>query len=881
VIRTGVRRAFRLALRRREQWEREVEEEIKLHLALRAEQLMARGATADEAYEKAVTKFDALPLVESKARLVEAARHREHRMQRTEYLSDIRQDLSFALRSLGRQRGWTAVTLATLALGIGATTAVFSVVSTLLIHAIPYPNPDRIVYVDQQPIKKNNTGIAVSIVPSSPVVRDWIKGSRTFETFEGSMVRDREMKTETDEAQVTVAAVFPSFARFASQQPLIGRMFTQADIESGGRVALLAESIWRERFGGSRGVLGKSVAFGDSSYQIIGVMPSSLRLPGYQPKPTDLWIPLDLRDASLGMTVLGRLRPGVSTADAERDLDSVYARTTLATELPFRTRVMTPAKRVNFYDSLVLLTAAVALVLLVACANVAHLLLARSATRHRELAIRTALGAGRGRLLRQLLTESILLTSAGAMLGIASGWLGLRGMIALRPQALDALRDARLDLTTLGIAIGVAVLSGLVFGILGAVQSSRWSTHDALKSGAPGSSASRAERRVRAGLVVSEMALSATLIVGAVMLVRSVVNLQRTDLGFTAHGLYFAPLPLARNGFTTPAARAAFAGEFMRRVRSVPSVTSAAMADVQPGWRSFNIGRLEVQGEPTANAPKTQLVDFDRVQSGYFTTMGIRLVEGTTFTDTTPEAHQVIVNAGLARTHWPHGSAIGHRVRVAATDSEPWLTIVGVAANAATSGPATTSATPQLYVPLPPDRATPAILLRTAGDARSLAPVLEIARSMGLRKPAPIQSAEQKLSDGLAGPRFIMLLLAVFTILAVSIAAIGLYGVMAHRVVQETREIGIRVALGASSARISRAVVGRGLGLTFVGTALGLGGAVWATKIIESQLHGVTRLDPISFAVGALVLVGIAVLACVFPVRHALAIDPITAIRAE
>ncbi|HTJ22664.1 MAG TPA: ABC transporter permease [Gemmatimonadaceae bacterium] len=879
MIRRGIRRAFRLAIRRRDQWEREVEEEIKLHLALRSEELMARGATADEAYEKAVMKFG--PLAESRARLVEAARHREHHMRRTEYLGDIRQDVSFALRSLRRQRGWTAVTLITLALGIGATTAVFSVVSTLLIHAIPYPNPDRIVYVDQQPIKKNNTGIAVSIVPSSPVVREWIKGSRTFETFEGTMVRDRDMKAGNELEPVTVAAVFPSFARFASQRPLIGRMFTQADIESGGRVALLAEPIWRERFGGSQGVLGTSVAFGDSSYRIIGVMPSSLRLPGYQPKPTDVWIPLDLRDPGLGVTVLGRLRPGVSTADAERDLDSVYARTTLASQLPFRTRVLTPAKRVHFYDSLVLLTAAVALVLLVACANVAHLLLARSATRHRELAIRTALGAGRGRLLRQLLTESILLTFAGAALGIASGWLGLRGLIALRPQTLDALRDARLDLTTLGTAIGVAVLSGIVFAILGAMQSSRWSTHDALKSGAPGTSQSRAERRVRAGLVVSEMAMSATLIVGAVMLVRSMVNLQRTDLGFTPHGLYFAPLPLARNGFTTPASREAFVGEFMRRVRNVPNVTSAAMSDVQPGWRSFNIGRLEIQGEPTANAPKTQLIDFDRVQSTYFTTMGIRLIEGTTFTDSTPDGHQVIVNAGLARTHWPQGSAIGHRVRVAATDSEPWLTIVGVAGNAATSGPATESATPQLYVPLPPDRASPSILLRTRGDARSLAPVLEIARSMGLRKPAPIESAEQRLSDTIAAPRFIMLVLTVFTILAVCIAAIGLYGVMAHRVVQETREIGIRVALGASRGRIGRAVVGRGLALTLVGTALGLAGAVWATKIIESQLHGVARLDPASFAVGALVLSGIAVLACVVPVRRALAIDPVTAIRAD
>jgi putative ABC transport system permease protein len=804
-------------------------------------------------------------------------------MQRTEYLSDLRQDIGFALRSLGRQRTWTAVALLTFALGIGATTAVFSVVSALLLHLMPYPSPDRIVYVAQEPTEGNTTGISVTITPATQIVREWMRGAHSFETFESGQLVQKKLKTISgDPSDVGVASILPTFVSFTGQRVLRGRMFTQNDLVDGRSVVLLGETMWRTRFAASDSVLGKVVTLGDSTYQIIGVLPSTVQLPPYAPNAPDFWIPLDIRIENLGMwSLIGRLRPGVTIPQAQRELDSVYARSTKTGKIPFRARITTPSQRVRFSDSLVMLTGAVALVLLVACANVAHLLLARSASRQRELAIRAALGAGRGRLLRQLLTESMLLTSTGAVLGIAIGWAGLEGLIALRPASLDSIRLARLDGTTLAIAVGVAIGSGILFGILGVLQAARSSTNDSLKSSALSSSHSRRERRLRAGLVVSEMALSATLIVGAVMLVRSMVNLQRTDLGFTPDGLYSVTLPLGNSGFSTPAARSAFVAEFMRRVHGVPNVTSASLTGVQPGSRWFSVGRFEIDGEPRPPENKTDLVDINSIQSAYFATMRIPLKEGTAFTDTTVAARQIVVNAGFARKHWPGGSAVGHRVRVAQSDSTPWYTIVGVAGEASTSGPMSESSAPLLYTAYDDSHASAVVMVRTNQDARALSPLLDIARTMGIRRPPPIESVEETMRGFLAGPRFIMLLLTAFTLLAVALAAIGLYGVMSHRVAQDTREIGIRVALGASGSRIGRTVIARGLGLTAAGVLLGLGGARWATKIVESQLHGVSRLDPTSFALGALVLIAISIVACLVPMRRALTVDPMTAIRAD
>ncbi len=902
MIRSGIRRAFDLALRRRDRWERDVEDEIKLHLALRAEQFATTGMSDDEAHREAVRRFG--PLSESRAMLLDAAHHRETQMQRTEFVADARQDFAFALRTLGRQKAWTAITIATLALGIGATTAVFSVVSTLLLHPLPYRHSDRVVYVEQQPTRGNNTGVSVSIIPSAPVIREWRATSHSFEAMEPQLTRRVDLKTTTGEpSSVVSTTTLPSFAEFAGVRPIRGRMFTEGDARSG-HVVLLGEGFWRERLGASEAVLGQVLTLGDSTYTIIGVMPASLTVGAPGARPTDVWLSFDLQDPHFAAgQVIGRLKPGVSIEAAQRELDVIAARVdgrelvargtpSSGTTAPaFKTVISTPAQRVQFRASLLLLTAAVALVLLVACVNVAHLLLARSATRQREMAVRAALGAGRGRLFRQLLTESLVLAAAGAAGGVGLGWAMLRAMIAMRPSSRQELTAAHLDLTTLGVVIGVALVSGVIFGALGAVQSSRSSTHDSLKTGSLSSSASRGHRRLRSVLVVSEMALSAVLVVGAALVVRSLVSLQRTNLGFDPHGLYAIDLVPRTGSITTPSG-AALLDEFAKRVSRLPGVRSVATTRSGPGWRWMSVGRFEIDGEPTPPEAATSFTDVDYVQSNYFATMGIAFREGRNFRDTTTAAHEVIVNAGFARAHWEPGKAIGHRIRIAETapddprrsgsGGEPWMTIVGVVNDALTTGPLTESRAPFLYVPLDTGRLAKTVMARVDGDggASVLKPAVAIGRQLGMRS-VTIDGTEAFLSRSVSEPRFVTMVMSVFGALGLVLAAVGLFGVMSYTVTQQTREIGIRVALGASSADVVRRVLIRGTGLAFLGAIVGLVAAGWGTKLIETQLHGVQRLDPVSFAAGAIVLVGAALVACVVPARRALAVDPMTAIRAE
>src|SRR5215831_13069471 len=325
MIRLGIRRAFHLAVRGRRRWEREVEEEIKLHIALRAEQLVAQGASPDDAYREAVRKFG--PLVESRARLVDAARHREERMQRTEYLSDLRQDLGFALRSIGRQRGWSIVTILTLGLGIGAATSVFSVVSTLLLHAVPYPAANRVVNVFQQPSSGNNTGISVTISPATPVIDAWRKNSRAFEALEPGRVGPVTLKTISGEpSSIMSARVLPSFVTFAGVAPLGGRMFSERNIDAGSRVVVLGEGFWRERLGADPKAIGQMLTLNDSAYTVVGVAPAALVFGSVGNSRVDVWLPFDLRDKQGGGSLLGRLRPGANIPNAQRELDSIFAR---------------------------------------------------------------------------------------------------------------------------------------------------------------------------------------------------------------------------------------------------------------------------------------------------------------------------------------------------------------------------------------------------------------------------------------------------------------------------------------------------------------------------------------------------------------------------
>jgi putative ABC transport system permease protein len=883
MIRSGIQRAFKLAIRRRDRWQEDVEEEIKLHLSLRAEQFMADGASANDAYAEAVRRFG--PLMESRARMLDAARYREHRMQRTEYVAQIKQDLAFALRTLRRQKAWAAITVFTLALGIGATTAVFSVVSSLILHAISYPHADRVVLLQQQPSQGNNTGLRVAITPQTRTVIGWRDRARSFEALEPYRSMNLLLKTNDDPLPVRGTEILPSFTELAGVKPIVGRLFSKEEIDNKAPVALLAEGIWRERYGADPRIAGKAITIGDTSYVVIGVLPAELKLPGAGRDRTDIWLPLDLKNMNLGMSVIGRLRPGVTISAATKELDKITSDVEIAanSKAEFVAIIRRPSELIDFHDSLMLLTGAVGLVLLVACANVAHLLMARAASRERELALRAALGAGQGRLFRQLLTESLVLAFAGAIGGIFLGWLGVKAIVALRPPQMVELNAVHLDGTTLGVAVIVGALSGLLFGVFGAFQAARRSPQDALKAGALSTSQGRGHGRLRSLLVVSEMALSATLIIGATLLVRTVINLQRADLGFEPTHLYWASVTLPDKAYKTEAARSAFYNEVIARLKTTPHIRDLAFAAVPPGSRNFSVGTFEIEGQTSSTRTGTSFTDVNGIDEHYLKTMGIPVVEGTFFTDTSDAAHQVIVNAAFAHAHWPAGGALGKRVRIAYQGGDPpWHTIVGVARDAQTTGAGIVSTAPYLYSPLGVPSTHGTIMIRTDAPV-DLAPMLRsFVKSMDRTVlPPKVESVEAYVARSVAKPRFTMALLTIFTALGLVLAAVGLYGVMAYSVAQRTREIGIRMALGATQQTIANSVVRSGVVLALLGAVIGLAGAFYGTRLIATLLYGVAPLDVASFATGAIVLVVTAVLACVVPTRRALAVDPIRAIRAD
>lgn len=887
MIRQGVHRLFNLALRRRDQWEREVEDEIKLHLALRAQQLASQGLPPNVASDEAIRRFG--PLSTSRARLLQAARHRERHIQRTEFLADLKQDLAFALRTLGRQKGWTAVTIATLALGIGATTAVFSVVSTLMLHPLPYPHADRMVFVYQEPNAGNKTGLQLTIAPGTEAVRTWMQSSRSFDAFQGYAARSVSLATAGAPVTYHAAAVFPTFPGFAGVQPILGRMFSAQDIATHAHGILLGEQFWRSRYGAQPNVIGASVTLDDSLYTIIGVLPADLHPPVVSDPPPDFWMPLDVNTYNVKLMLLGRLRPGVTTTAAIQELDSLDARASVAGStspssdaLAFKTVLANPSDRLPFRDSLAMLGGAVLLVLLVACANVAHLLLARTAARHRELALRAALGARRGRLFRQLLTESLLLTIGGSALGITLGAIGLRTLVGMRPASLAALRVAHLDANTLGVAAGITALSGLLFGVMGAMQSAGDMTRRSVRSG-PAMSPGRRSERVRGALVVTEMALSALLIVGATMLVRSVSKLQDADLGYEPQGLYSLHVELPAARYATPASRMEFVADLTQQLTQLGTLRAVTVAGDAPHAMSFQVGRLEVEGETPPPSSATSFVATNSVQPNYFATMGIRLTQGTSFTDTTAAARQVIINAGFARKHWGTSSALGHQLRVTDGTDSTWSTIVGVAADAQTLGPMLENSAPMVYVPMNGALGPkpPVVLVRTSSTASPIARVRSLVHGIDPRVAVTVRSEMDVAATAIATPRYVMLMLSVFTVLALVLAAIGLYGVMSHAVAQRTHDIGIRIALGAPRRTVAWDVIRRGVALALVGAGLGLVAAHWGTRLIQHELFGVAQSDPLSLASAVIVLLGTAILACVVPTRRALTVDPITAIRAE
>jgi len=858
--------------------EADVDEELAFHVAMRTRDQVARGLGEAEARDAVLRRLGDLDGVRAACIAIDARRHR--RVNRAQLLDEFAQDVRFGVRGLLRRKGWTAVGLLTLAIGIGANTAVFSVVDNLLLHPLDYPDAGRVTVVYGQPTNAHVTGVSVYMLPATPVLRAWRAGARSFEDLEGFATADAVLRVGGGAATVVhTASVQPGFAAFAGKHPLAGRFFTDADVETRARVALLGEGLWRSRFGGADSVVGSAITLGRGVYTVVGVMPAAFQLPALLQDHSDVFLPLDVNDDQLGVSMIGRLRPGVTPGDAARELDTLSARMPGAPRpLEMLAVVVPPGRIIHFRDSLLMLSAAVVLVLIIACANVAHLLLARGAAREREMAIRAAIGAGRARLFRQAITESLVLAGLGSAAGLAVGWAALRALVALRPDSLSELSAAHIDAATLLVAIGLTVVTGVVFGVVGAAQAGRLSSPEVLRVGGA-AGAGPGHGRTRSLLVVTEMALCTALLVGATLLIQSVVHLQLTDPRFRPAGLYAVSADLSATSDSTGALQWGFYDRLAERLRAVPGVEGVTVATTAPPGRSFTIGALEAEGQAPPESGTTGFINTTGVRPDFFALMGMRFLEGGTFTDSTAAAGQVIINAGMARRYWPRGSALGHRLRVAFRGSGTWLTVVGVVNDAATGGLLMDRAEPMLYTP-PAFFFTPTLLARVAAPASVLPVVRDAVRQMNPAvPPVQIDNVAASMAGSIGKQRFTMLLLAVFAGVAVVLAAVGLYGVLAYAVAQRAQEIGIRMALGATSAGIARSVIGRALALVAVGMAIGLVGAHWATRLLAGMLSGVAAGDPASFAVAAGVLVLAALLATVTPMLRAVRVDPVTTMR--
>jgi putative ABC transport system permease protein len=858
--------------------EAEVDEELAFHVAMRVRDYVALGMGETEARAAVRARLGDLDAVRAACITVDTRRHR--RMNRAQLLDEVVRDVTFGVRTLLRRKGWTAVFVLTLAIGIGANTAVFSVVDNLLLHPLGYPDAGRLALVFEQPTNAHVTGVSVFMVPTTPTLRAWRAGARAFEDLEGFATSDAVLRVGGGAAStVHTAAVQPSFARFSGARPLVGRFFTDEDVASRAPVALLGEALWRSRFGGADSAVGSSMMLGRSVVTIVGVMPETFQLPALLQDHSDLFLPLDVNDDDLGVSMIGRLRPGVTPGQAARELDTLSARMPGAAQRPEAVAVVTPPGRiVQFRGSLLLLSAAVVLVLIIACANVAHLLLARGAAREREMAIRAAIGAGRARLFRQAVTESLVLAALGCAAGLAVGWAGLRVLVGLRPASLSELSVAHIDAAALLLTVGLTVLTGVVFGVVGAAQAARLASPDALRVGGP-AGGGPGHGRARSLLVVTEMALCTTLLVGAALLIRSVVRLQLADPGFDPHGLYAVSADLSATADSSGAQQWAFYDRLAERLGAVPGVTAVTVASTAPPGRSFLIGSLEVEGQTPPAPQETGYVNTTGVRPGFFALMGMRFLEGGPFTDTTAAAAQVIINEGMARRYWPRGSALGHRLRVAFRGHGDWLTVVGVVNDAATGGLLMERTEPMLYSS-PRSYFGPTLLARVTAPTAVLPAARRIAQEMNPAvPPVRIDEVAASMTRSIGNQRFTMLLLALFAGIAVVLAAVGLYGVMAYAVAQRTQEIGIRIALGATAGGIARTVIGRGLALVAAGMAVGLVGAHWGTRLLASALTGVTTGDAASFVLAGIVLVLAALLACVTPMLRAVRVDPVVTMR--
>jgi putative ABC transport system permease protein len=806
-------------------------------------------------------------------------------------------DLRYGVRMLLKNRGFTAVAALTLALGIGANTAIFSVVNAVLLRPLPYREPDRLVVVrENMPRMKFFAGT----ITAGQFV-DYKAGNEVFSDIAAFNSFGVNLTGVGEPQHIQAARVSANLFQLLGLVPVRGRSFLPEEDRTGSdQVVVLSYGLWQRQFGGDANVIGKTLQLDDKPFTIVGIMPQQFQFPHAGTpfaEPAELWVPLALppeevsdHAGSFNYCVIARLKPDVSMQQAQANMDAVAAGFPQQHPDIYKGDLMVTASVFPFAEEIVgkarpwllILLGAVGVVLLMACANVANLMLARGAGRQREMAVRRALGAGTGQLIRQLLTESWLLSLLGGGAGLLSA-VWLTGLIkALGPRAVPRLQAADLDLTVIAFALLASLLTGFVFGLFPAIQSSRFRLNEALKEAGGRSGQSRATQRMRSSLVVLETASAVVLLISAALLAQSFVRVLRASPGFDPAGVLVARTMLPESRYAQPKLAKGVHQQVIERLAALPGVEAAAAASNLPLADEWKIGfRIEGHDENEFN-----LANNTWVSSDYFRTLGIQLVKGRTFTDADREGAPavILVNEAMAHRYWPGENPIGKRLKWGGWQPE-WLMVVGVVADVKTSA-LDADAKAAIYMPLmqvPRGRLNAVYVLRSAGDASQLTfAVRDAIRSVDSNLPTyDILTLNQIVSASLSQRRFLLVLVLSFAASALGLSAIALYGAVSYSVSQRTREIGVRIALGAQHRDVLKLVLGQGMRMSLMGVALGLVGALAITRIMSSLLYQVRAADPATFVCSALLLTVIALVACWLPARRATRVDPMVALRYE
>ena len=862
----------------------DVAEEFRFHIEAEVEELIARGMTPEAAHDDAVRRFGDMEYF--RRYCSEADARRAAGGQRTENFAVLTQDLRFAFRSLRRQPGFTVIAALTLALGIGANTAIFSVVNGVLLTPLPYKEPERLVTLWE------STRDMQQIVVSYPNYLDWKTRTRTFEDIAVyNRYEDFNLTGRGDAERVGGALVSANVFSLLGVPALLGRSFTPDDDRIGAdRVAMVSHGFWQRGFGGDPRIVGTQLMLDGVSHTVVGVLPPSMRLAN-----RDVWVPVGpltntprfARNNHPGLIGVGRLKPGVTIEQMSADLSDVAAQ--LAREYPndntgigahgapMMEIVVGPVRR-----ALVILSIAVGFVLLIACANVANLVLARSTARAKEFGLRVAIGAARGRLVRQLLTESLVLSALGGVLATGLAWAGVKLLLRLRPGSVPRLTEVQLDGTALLYALGLTLLTGVLFGLFPAIQAIKSDHLSALKEGGR-SSAGAARQRARAILTVAEVALALVLLAGAGLLLRSFAKLTRVDLGVNPDNFVAAELRLSLARYSTTAERQNAFAAVIEHARQLPSVQSAAAASDLPITSTSQMG-ITFEGLPPVERGREPMLNGSLVSPEYFATVGMRILRGRGFatSDRADQPPVVVINEMAARRIYGDADPVGRRLTVGiVTDSTRWMTIVGVVSDTRTNG---LTETPRgtLYLPImQADEDEMWLIVRSTMPAEQLTSALR--RAIAEVDPnlplANVTTLRAVVEGEVAQPRFSMLMLSIFAAVALMLAAIGLYGVISYDVVQRWNEIGVRVALGASRRDVLRLIVGRAMKITTAGLAIGVGIALVSGQVIAGLLYDVQPRDPIVLGAVTLFLAAVALAAAAFPAYRATRIAPTVAIR--